>query len=86
MRKQNQSGPKLLQQPAIAVHCKAGKGRTGMMICSFLIFLGMFKSSGKAIHHYNSMRAVNMKALTICSQKRYVKFFEGFLNMRLIEK
>jgi hypothetical protein len=57
-----------------------------MMICSLLIFLGMFSSSNKAIHHYNSMRAVNMKALTICSQKRYVKFFEGFLNFILFDK
>ncbi len=43
-------------------------------------------TSNRAIHHYNSMRAVNMKALTICSQKRYVKFFEGFLNIRLFDK
>lgn len=57
-----------------------------MMICSLLIFLGMFKTSSKAIHHYNTMRAVNMKALTICSQKRYVKFFEGFLNIKLFDK
>lgn len=73
------------QQPVIVVHCKAGKGRTGMMICSLLLFLGLFSSSEKAIKHYNAMRAVNQKALTICSQKRYVKFFEGFLNYKLTE-
>jgi phosphatidylinositol-3,4,5-trisphosphate 3-phosphatase and dual-specificity protein phosphatase PTEN len=41
------------QQPVIVVHCKAGKGRTGMMICSLLLFLGLFPSSQTAIAHYN---------------------------------
>ena len=40
-------------QPVIVVHCKAGKGRTGMMICSLLVFLGMFNTHAKAIEHYN---------------------------------
>lgn len=51
----------------IVVHCKAGKGRTGMMICSLMVFLNLFSSSSKAIQHYNSQRAKNGKALTICS-------------------
>ena len=56
-----------LEQPIIVVHCKAGKGRTGMMICALLIFLGMFKTHSESILHYNKMRAKNMKALTINS-------------------
>jgi len=40
-------------QPVIVVHCKAGKGRTGMMICSLLVFLGMFNTHAEAIDHYN---------------------------------
>ena len=51
----------------VVVHCKAGKGRTGMMICSLLVFLGMFSTHTEAIAHYNSQRAKNGKALTICS-------------------
>ena len=67
-------------EPVIVVHCKAGKGRTGMMICALLVFLGMFGSHTDASAHYNAQRAKNKKALTICSQKRYVKFFVGFLH------
>lgn len=51
-----------------------------MMICALLVFLGMFESHTDAIYHYNSQRARNMKALTISSQLRYVKFFVGFLH------
>lgn len=45
----------------------------------------MFPSSSTAISHYNKARARNEKAITISSQKRYVKFFEGFLNYKLFE-
>lgn len=56
-----------------------------MMICSLLMFLGMFSSASTAMAHYNKARARNEKAITIPSQKRYVKFFEGFLNYKLFE-
>jgi len=41
------------KEPVIVVHCKAGKGRTGMMICSLMLFLGLFQSTKKSIEHYN---------------------------------
>lgn len=67
------------------MHCKAGKGRTGMMICALMVFLGLFRSHKAAIDHYDSQRAYKGKALTINSQIRYVKFFEGFLHYKLLE-
>jgi len=63
-----------------AVHCKAGKGRTGVMICSYLIFSNLCENSEQAIKYYGKMRTLNEKGVTIPSQIRYIKYFEAFLN------
>ena len=63
-----------------AVHCKAGKGRTGVMICSYLIFSGLCKSSEKAFRYYARIRTKNNTGITIPSQKRYIRYFETFLE------
>ena len=63
-----------------AVHCKAGKGRTGVMICSYLIFSNLCENSEDAIKYYAIMRTLNEKGVTIPSQIRYIKYFETFLN------
>lgn len=52
-------------QPVVAVHCKAGKGRTGLIICCFLLFTGAINDPQKAIEHYDKIRTSNKKALTI---------------------
>ena len=46
-----------------AVHCKAGKGRTGVMICSYLIFSGICKSTDNAIENYSYRRSYLNKVI-----------------------
>lgn len=45
----------------VVVHCKAGKGRTGVMIASLLLFMGVAKDSQQAITMYGANRTKNGK-------------------------
>ncbi len=38
-----------------------------MILCSYLVFSGLFPSATKAIDHYNETRTMNKKGLTINS-------------------
>lgn len=44
-----------------AVHCKAGKGRTGTMICAFLLHSKRCKSSSEALTFFGDNRTKNGK-------------------------
>lgn len=63
-----------------AIHCKAGKGRTGVMICCYLIFSGLSINSDDAFKHYAAARTYDGKGVTIPSQIRYIQYFESFLS------
>lgn len=45
----------------IAVHCKAGKGRTGFAICAYMLFLEAFSDAYEAIDFFNKRRTINGK-------------------------
>ena len=64
----------------IAVHCKAGKGRTGTLICCLLMYMNIFDNFDECLQYYGMMRVENGKGVTIPSQIRYVKYFETILK------
>ncbi|KAI8869794.1 phosphatases II [Ramicandelaber brevisporus] len=72
------------------VHCKAGKGRTGLMICALLLYMQHYETVDDVMRFYSSKRMKLNKetgepvgdAITIPSQKRYLKYFHRAVSTR----
>ncbi|GAV65720.1 DSPc domain-containing protein/PTEN_C2 domain-containing protein [Cephalotus follicularis] len=60
------------------VHCMAGKGRTGLMVCAYLVYNGM--SVEEALQLYAHKRTFNNEGVSIPSQRRYVGYWANILS------
>jgi len=68
------------EENVVSVHCKAGKGRTGCMICALLVYAGAFKSTYEALRWYEQTRGGTRSGVTIPDQIRWVAMLERYLQ------
>jgi len=68
----------------IAIHCKAGKGRTGLAISCYMIFMEGVTDAYDSVHLFNFRRTWDMKGLRIPSQIRFVHYFHTFLSSTFV--
>ncbi|XP_061595202.1 putative tyrosine-protein phosphatase TPTE [Cololabis saira] len=65
----------------IAIHCKGGKGRTGTMICTWLIDSDQFESAQDSLDYFgerrtDKSRSSKFQGVETPSQSRYVGYYE----------
>jgi protein-tyrosine phosphatase len=66
-------------QNVVGLHCKAGKGRTGMFASMLIMYLTTCNQAASALRYYGNIRTTNGKGVTIASQIRWVYMFQSLL-------
>jgi phosphatidylinositol-3,4,5-trisphosphate 3-phosphatase/dual-specificity protein phosphatase PTEN len=66
-----------------AIHCKAGKGRTGLVISSYLQWADIAANAEESLKLFAEARTKNGKGVTIPSQIRYSRYFGDFIKRYL---
>ncbi|KAM4796963.1 phosphatidylinositol 3,4,5-trisphosphate 3-phosphatase TPTE2-like [Rhinophrynus dorsalis] len=69
----------------IAIHCKGGKGRTGTMVCTYLVDSDQFESAKESLDYFGERRtdtsvSTKFQGVETPSQSRYVAYYEIVKN------
>mmetsp|Transcript_6184 Transcript_6184/g.3491 ORF Transcript_6184/g.3491 Transcript_6184/m.3491 type:complete len:88 (-) Transcript_6184:488-751(-) len=73
----------LLSHPenVAVVNCLAGKGRTGTVICCYLIYTKVCYQPYEAFDIFSAGRFFNGKGVQQPSQRRYVNYFSNLMRI-----
>ncbi|CAM9208714.1 unnamed protein product, partial [Discosporangium mesarthrocarpum] len=62
----------------VSLHCKAGKGRAGIMATCLMVRMG--ETVEDAISCYNTTRVSDYKGLTVVNQRKWVFYYERVID------
>lgn len=72
------------EENVAVVHCKGGKGRTGTMICAYMLYSELQSAADDAMGFFGKQRtaasAAKFQGVESPSQGRYVRYFERLLR------
>ncbi|KAM6178197.1 phosphatidylinositol 3,4,5-trisphosphate 3-phosphatase TPTE2-like [Rhynchocyon petersi] len=73
------------EENIVVIHCKGGKGRTGTMICAYLIASEVFTTAEESLHYFGERRtdkttSSKFQGVETPSQSRYVGYFAQVKN------
>lgn len=64
----------------VGVHCKAGKGRTGLIAAAYLLYANICPTAVEALKLFAEKRTKDGKGVQIPSQVRYLEYYETMLK------